>query len=489
VDIHARDGLKSRLGMCIDSFRQMKETSGTPSTRKVRRDVRGGKRGSGWELQRLGRRVRRPDPRSIRVTTAEGNLTCAAGLVEFAAFLHTHGVDRELAERFGHLKTGSQVVYPMGAQMRLMLDLHLAGEGRPFGLEAMAHDALFVRLAGGHVPSVDVLYDDLERFGPQELVGLEQMMASKALQRLRRAQPRIVHVDIDTTVTVLFGLQEGALPGPNPRYHGRPSYHPMLARVAEIDGICGALLRPGDRGFGEEDVPTIVRWLERVREAVGPDCLIRVRIDAAGDCTKLMAALHRLGVLYYVKARITQDLADSIALHTSWKSIDHDALGKPTRQAATVMFQRGEWNQADITPRVVAVRSRDRDNGKQVYLWQDLEYTAQCWLTNDGDSREDEVAAIYDARAGIEPVIAELKNAWCIGKAPSAVFDANHAAFLIKLLAHNLFRWFLAEHYAPLARWRTAWARRVTILRPGRLLRSGRRTTLATTPVWMPLQN
>lgn len=464
----------------------MTETQDTPSTRKVRRDVRGGKRGSGWELQREGRRVRRPDPRSLRVTTGHDNLTSVAGLVEFGAFLRERGVDRGLAERFGHLKEGRRVVYPMGAQLRLMLDLHAAGEGRPFGIEALAHDALFVQLAGGHVPSVDVLYDDLERFGPSELASLERMMADEAVRRLRKAKPRIVHIDIDTTVTVLFGAQEGALPGPNPRHHGRPSYHPMLARVVEVDGICGAQLRPGDRGFGEEDVPVVVAWVQRVREAVGPDCLIRVRIDAAGDCTALMKALDAAGVHFYTKARITQDLADAIALRTAWKSTAHDALGKPTRQATTVMFQRREWTKADLFPRVVAIRSRERDNGKQVFLWEDLDYTVQCWLTNDAQATEEEIAAIYNERAGIEPIIGELKSAWCIGKAPSAVFHANHAAFLLKLLAHNLFRAFVAERYAPLARWRSAWARRVTILRPGRLVRSGRRLALATTTVRLP---
>lgn len=369
-----------------------------------------------------------------------------------------------------------------------MLDLHVAGEGRMFGLEAMAHDALFVKLCGGAVPSIDILYDDLGRFGPDDLIRLERMMADKTLAQLRTLRPSCIHVDIDTTVTVLFGTQEGALPGPNPRYHGRPSYHPILARVAEVDGICGALLRPGDRAFGNEDVPTVVGWIQRLRRAVGPDCLIRVRIDAAGDCTALMQAFDALGVHYYTKARITQDLANTIAAHSSWKSVDHDATGKPTRQVGAVAFQRGEWNKADLFPRVVAIRSRDRDNGKQVYLWEDLDYTVQCWLTNDAHATEVEIADLYNDRAGIEPLIGELKGAWCIGKAPSASFAANHAAFLVKLLAYNLFRWFLAERYAPLARWRTAWARRVTILRPGRLLRSGRRTVLRTTPVFVPLR-
>ncbi len=464
----------------------METNTNTPSTRKVRRDVRGGKRGQGWSLQIAGKRVRRPDPRRLRIQATDTNMTCASGLAEFGAFVHERGIDRRLAILFDHMKRGPMVVYPMAAQLRLMLDLHVAGEGRPFGLEAMAHDALFVQLAGGLVPSVDVLYDDLARFGADELRDLERLVVGVTLDRLRSKKWKCIHVDIDTTVTVLFGSQEGALPGANPRYHGRPSYHPVLARVAEVDGICGALLRPGDTSFGDRDVPTVVAWLQRVREAVGPDCIIRVRIDAAGDCTSLLEQLQGLGVLYYVKAHITQDLADAIALHSPWRSLEHDALGKPLRQSAEIAFQRKEWNRVGITPRVVSIRSRDRLNGKQVLLWQDLEYTVQCWLTNDGANTDADIAAIYNDRAGIEPLIAELKNAWCIGKAPSASFDANHAAFLLKLLAHNLFRWFLAEHYSPLARWRSTWARRVVILRPGRLLRSGRRTTLRTAPIWLP---
>jgi hypothetical protein len=467
----------------------METRTEAPSTRKVRRDVRGGKRGQGSDLQRDGKRVRRPDARSIRVSAQERGLTSVAGLVEFGAHLREQGVDRELRELFGHLKRGRLVVYPMDAQLRLLLDLHVAGEGRPFGIESMAHDAVFVHLCGGYVPSVDILYDDLERFGPDELVALEELMASKTLARLRtrgRHRQRVLHVDIDTTVTPMFGVQEGALPGSNPRYHGRPSYHPMLARIAEVDGIIGAQLRPGDTSFGEADVPTIVRWLERLREAVGPDCLLRVRIDAAGDCTRLLQELERLGVHYYTKARITQDLAGAMALHRTWKTLDADAFDRPTRQSAGITFQRGEWRDAKIAVRVMAIRSRERDNGKQVYLWENLEYTTQAWLTNDWLSTPEEVAAIYDARAGIEPVIGELKSAWSIGKAPSSFFDANHAGFLIKLLAHNLYRGFLADRYAPLAQWRTTWARRVTILRPGRLVRSGRGRRLRTTPVFMP---
>jgi hypothetical protein len=262
----------------------------------------------------------------------------------------------------------------------------------------------------------------------------------------------------------------------------------MIARVAEVDGIIGATLRPGDRGFGAEDVPTIVAWLVGLRDAVGPDCVIDVRIDAAGDCTELLVALEKLGVYYTIKARITQDLANRIACANNWATVDQDAFSKATRQVASVGFARQEWEKAEIRPRVVAVRSRDRDAGKQVFLWNDLEMTVQAYITNDWDTPDDDVAHRYDGRAGIEPVIAELKNGVGIGKATSALFHANHAALLVKLLAYNLFRAFLAVRVPALSAWRTTWARRVVIQRAGRIVRSARRLTLRAQPLVVPMR-
>jgi hypothetical protein len=431
--------------------------------------------------------VRRPDPTAIAVDATDTTLTSVAGLVGFAAFLRRIGLDRELSRRYGRLKRGRGVVYPMGAQLRLLLDTYAVGEGRVFGVEALASDPMFVHLAGGFVPSIDVLYDDLARFDADALVDLEELMAEQGLARVAQGSFERIHVDIDTTVTVLFGEQEGAVPGPNPRYHGRPSYHPIFARVAEVDAVIGALLRPGDRGFGAEDVPTIRRWLVRLRGVVGPDCVIVVRVDAGGDCTALFQALDGLGVYFLVKARVTQDLANAVTGTRAWRTVDTDAESRPTRQVATITFGRKEWREHALSVRVVAVRSRERDTGRQLFLWADSDFTTQVYFTNDWHEHEDELARTYDGRAGIEPLIAELKNGFALGKASSSDFDANHAAFLLKMLAYNLVRRFVHEQVPALATWRVAWIRRAVFLRPGRLVRSGRRLKLRTRPLAIPM--
>jgi len=372
----------------------------------------------------------------------------------------------------------------------MLIDLFVLGEHRVFGLEALAADPLFVLLADGTVPSIDTVYRDLERFGDEDLVLLDDYVAEHASAEAKAMRLREVHLDIDTTVEPLFGEHEGALPGYNPKYHGRPCYHPIIGRIAEVDAIIGAKLRPGNTTFGVDDASYVECLLERTRAAVGPKCLLYVRIDGAGDCTEIMRAIDARGAFFVTKAKMTPDLCAAVALAPKWTTVDRDADGKPTRQVAEIAFARDEWSKQKLDVRVVAVRSRDRENGKQLYLWNDLDYTVQVFLTNDRHSDADDVAHRYDKRAGIEPLIADLKGAWGIDKVPSQNFQANHAALLLKVLAYNLLRRYVRAKVPALRTWRAPWIRRAIISVPGRLIRSGRQITIRMAPrPMMPLLN
>jgi len=298
-------------------------------------------------------------------------------------FLRSLGLDAALRTSFERLKDSPSVVYPMAAQMRLLMDLFVVGEARLFGLEARACDPLFVHLAGGVLPSLDTVYRDVQRFDDEALGELEARMAAQGLAPLKGRRWARVHLDVDTTVEPLAGDSiEGAKLGHNPRFRGRPSYHPVLARIAETDTVVGALLRPGDTSFGTAEAPLVEAWVKRVRKEVGPPTLLYVRIDAAGDCTAVLHAIDEQNSLFLVKARIEPKLASAVARCTAWKTVDRDAFDHPTRQVAEVGFVRGEWAARGKRWRVIAVRSRDRDSGKQLFLWPELELTVQVFLTN-----------------------------------------------------------------------------------------------------------
>lgn len=428
------------------------------------------------------RRVRRADPTRLHPGVRDATLTGVAGLASFGVFCRRKGIDAELKRRFAHLKDGKRVVYPMECQLRLLVDANVAGESRVFGLEALAPDPLFAHLAGGVVPSLDTVYRDLCRFDASGIAALEEMMVEQGVCSVRELGLREVHLDVDTTVESLFGSQEGALRGPNPRYHARGSYHPILAHCAEAGSCVGALLRPGDTGLGDDDGKTIGKWLRRFRMAVGGDVQVTMRIDAGGDCALIYAAAHRAGARFIGKAKLSADLCGAIQCTTKWRTVEHDAFGMPTTQVAEIDFQRESWSELGYSFRVVAMRTRERDNGKQIQLWSDLDYTVQAFVTNDPNSTPEDIAFEYDGRAEVEPVIGELKAGWGIGKVPSHSFVANHASLLLKLLAHNITRRFVRWTAPHLSSWRIPWLRRALIYVPGRLVRSGRCWALRTPP-------
>ncbi len=431
-------------------------------------------------MQRAGRKILRADVRKLRMGQTDGKLTTVGGLVSFNAFAREQGLPGELRRRFRHLKTGRGVVYPMGAQMQLLIDASVAGAQRVFDLEMLAADPLFVHLAGGSVPSIDILYDDLRRFDAQALEDLEEVVANHGAAPLRERRLSELFLDIDTTVTPLFGEQEGARPGPNPRYHGRPSYHPILARVAQSGTIIGARLRPGDTGLGELDVEDVEQWLDRTRGAVGTATLVTVRIDAGGDCAAILRAIDNRGAWFLVKMKQTPNLVGAIWATKSWKTVDRDAMGNPTRQVAEIAFEREGWPPGKW--RVFAVRTNVRHSGNQSCLWEDLDFSVHVFATNDRAHDADELARRYDDRAGIEPVIGELKGGFGIGKVSTDCFNANEAAFLLKVLAFNLLRRWVQARHRGVPSWRTPWLRRLCVQVPGRLLRSGGRWELRLAP-------
>lgn len=454
----------------------------TTSTQKVRRTALGGKRAQGRNLQ-LRKKVHRPDPTRIHVEATDPTLTSSAGLIGWACFVRRAGVDEHLTRLFKRLKSGPLVVYSMAAQLRLLMDLAALGHNRIFDLEALAADPLLLHLAGGYVPSIDTLYDDLRRFDERALRDLDAMVSEHGLAPLRALKPKTVHLDIDTSVEVVFGTQiEGAVPGPNPRYHGRPSYHPILATVAETGTLAGVELRPGNTAFGDDDVKIVTRWVQRVRQAVGSECVIVVRMDAAGDCTELLKALQELGVHYVIKARMDARVASAVQAHRDWSSVDFDADGRAIRQVAEIDVQRGVWRDAGIAPRVLAAREWDRESGGTKALWPELDWSAWAVLTNAQSDELDTLIREYNGRAEVEPMIADLKGAWGIGKIPTSDFRANHAMLLLKALTFNLLARYVAAKFPAAQRWRTPWVRHAVMRVAGRLIRSGRSRTLRVPP-------
>lgn len=439
---------------------------------KNRRDLFGGLRGQGHSTRQP---LTRPDPDAFHYGPVDPSESSCGGLPAFGQFLQCEGVDQALRDICKPLKTGRRVRYSMVGQTRLLLDLFVTGAVRIFDLERCAHDPLLLEAAGGAVCALDTLYRDVNRFTPQSVESLEALLAQQGLKGLRQLNLPRVHLDIDSTVLPLEGTEiEGACKGYNPEKRGHPSYHPIVARVAEADRFIGAKLRPGNTTFGAAEAPLVSAWVRRIRKELGPKTLLYVRIDKAGHCGQILQAIAQAEAFFLVKGRLDTEIQRALA-NVAWETTDEDAEEQPLEQVAEVRWTCPEWETLGLPPvRLIAVRSLKRQGGKK--LWPEQDWTVQVLLTNDELSEAACLVEQYDERAGIEPLIGEAKQSWGLGQVSSKSFLGNEAMLMLKLLSHNLLR-RMAQRLAPQQahRWNSSWLRSLLINRPARLVRTGRK--------------
>jgi hypothetical protein len=78
-------------------------------------------------------------------------------------------------------------------------------------------------------------------------------------------------LDLDSTVFERYGKQEGSLKGHNPRKHGRPSHHPLLAVLSEAHFLLHGWLRSGNcgtsRGVEEFLKEALALWGDSARRS------------------------------------------------------------------------------------------------------------------------------------------------------------------------------------------------------------------------------
>ncbi|MBQ6472527.1 MAG: transposase [Victivallales bacterium] len=77
-------------------------------------------------------------------------------------------------------------------------------------------------------------------------------------------------LDLDPTVKPLYGHQEGAVPGYNPKKPGRPSHVHHTLCCAELRLVLGVALRPGNETAGSYSLGTLDDFLKRLPPHLRP---------------------------------------------------------------------------------------------------------------------------------------------------------------------------------------------------------------------------
>ena len=366
----------------------------------------------------------RRSPRNVRIAWNHRGLTHYGGVLFFHEFVRVlqlrDFLSRHLEDFRLHFRyTLSQVILALVYPIVLGLD-------RLETAALLQANGTFQYLTG--LPS----YPDpqtLRRFllhAPPEFRQQLHRLNDRVLRRFIH-QPehrsRLI-LDLDSTVVTVFGRQEGAEVGYNPRYRGKRSYDPLLCLEGNSSFLWDSELRPGNAGTWAGSDELLASCFLSVPADIRE---LRVRADAGFGFDPVLTLLEQRPAQYAVVARLTTALKRVLGglryqrLNARWEiaEFEHRLTG---------------WHGAR---RCIVGRRKIEETEPEPTLFTLDRYLYRGWFTNLSLTPAG-VWNFYEGRAGMEPRIRELREDYALRKIPTRAFAANALYLDVVRLAYNL---------------------------------------------------
>lgn len=357
------------------------------------------------------------------------HLTRFGGVFLLHRFLQRLQLRRRFREDVRFLQRNN--TYSIPEMLLALLYPIVLGLGRIETPELLQRNGVFQTLTGlPAYPNPTALRRFLRRFALRGLPKFRRLHDRLLAQLCQRPHPlRRVLFDLDSTVLTLYGHQEKARIGYNPRKRGRPSYHPLVCFEGQTKDCWHGELRPGDAYTATGTV-----WLLRACFAKLPATVrqIRVRADVGFYNYKIVRAIEARRAKFVIVARLTPPLKRLIP------GLRYTEV-RPGLAVAEGQYQPHGWPQPY---RVVVVRKTlPEEETAQTTLFTLGRYSYHAFVTNFR-IRPLAVYRFYNDRAAVENIIKELKADYPLAKIPTGQFAANEAYFHLLLLAYNLVNWY-----------------------------------------------
>lgn len=307
---------------------------------------------------------------------------------------------------------------------------------------------------------------------------------AKALKRAwdAGARPETVTLDIDASLLTAHSEKEGAAGN----YKGGFGFHPLLCYLSETGEPLAGVLRPGNAGANT--AADHFEVLQLALEQLPPEDLHReilARADIGGRTHAFTQDCRAAGIRFSVGYEVDERVREAIlALPDSAWQQAIDAEGKE-REGARVTELTGRLDLSTWPEGTRLIVRRERPHpGAQFQVFDAHGYRHTAFIT---DQEGDDIAALelrHRRHARVEDSIRTGKETG-MRAMPFAAFEHNQAWLEVSLLAQAILRWsalLCLEGELALAEPKRIRQRLLHVA--GRIVRSGRRTTLRLPRAW-----
>ncbi len=207
--------------------------------------------------------------RRLDLQFSEDHLTHFGGLVLMQRFCSQLGLRRRLQRQVQI--TQRNPGYAPADLILALLFVIIAGLRRINKTEILQYNGTFLSLLGlERFPDQSTLRRFLKRLSPpsiRQIVQLHDQLRQRLFTSPRSRSS--LTFDLNSVVVTVYGRQQGARVGYNPKKHGRRSYHPLLCFEAHCQEFLHGSLRSGDAAVSTGVVAFVQRCLAKAPKKLG----------------------------------------------------------------------------------------------------------------------------------------------------------------------------------------------------------------------------
>src|SRR5512139_3272479 len=368
-------------------------------------------------------------PRRVIISFSGDTLTHFGGIYLLQSFFKRLNLRRQLHRYLPFHQRNNR--YTVAEEILALIYPISLGLGRIETSHLLKHNGVFQYLTGlPTYPNPTTLRRFLLRMAPLALPKLRKLHDRFLLSMILKPKPPAkVIFDLDSTVLILYGRQEMARIGYNPKKWGRPSYHPLLCFNGITKDFWHGELRPGNTHTATGTVELLKTSFAKLPPSVK---IVIIRADKGFYDHETIEYLESNDALFVIVARLTAPVKREI----STLSYQVHSSGLET---AEFMYQPTRWKKEYRF--VVVRRLIPEDPTEQLTLFSMGKYSYQVVVTNMKLTSLN-TWRFYNGRAAVELIIKELKGDYPLGKIPTKYFAANEAYFHTLLFSYNLINWF-----------------------------------------------
>ena len=238
--------------------------------------------------------------------------------------------------------------------------------------------------------------------------------------------------DFDSHVNTVYGKQQRAKVGYNPKKWGRKGYHPLLAFIGETKDFISGIFRPGNRHTSYH----AIELLKAILKVMPSSIIKRLRADSGFFSKDFILEAVELGIEYYIAVPLQIWMQKLILTTHDWHPI------RSGMSYAEIPFRLS----ANLTTRLVVIRTEvkkgQRPKKQPLLLKEKMPVYDYQVISTGSKASAYEVWRFYNKRACCENMIKEGIYSYGLDHVVSHNWSGNSLWFQAVMFAYNLMNWF-----------------------------------------------